>query len=375
MMKAVIQCADTGPLESLVVMLRAVGYDCWVTGDDANSRLRAIGCDTVLDHHDLVRGMGYDQAITLPVATRETLRSLTGSDLYVDIKAHRAYDKIVKEWPNLERRVLWYRINGGEPEHVYRGGVSQGDEANPPCPVLTPNRWYRTEYCRRCDGDGKAHGSDRPFESSGPGTWPGPCPVCKKWYSAWPPFYKFDSHLAKHPRNRTYTPTSPVCLLHNADGWGYKDLIPAVRDLGVRVHGRGSPNGLIPHGSVYHQLQTTLAMVHLKSNDAPGYALYEALASGVPVVLPRRMIWRCKMQDLFEEGVTCLCFDRETHDPLTAADVTACRGEIKAHLEDLRDPKYNEEIGLAGHNRLKELVWREDRDAPELALWIKRNFP
>lgn len=33
--------------------------------------------------------------------------------------------------------------------------------------------------CDRCDGDGKAHGSDRPFESSGPGTYPGPCPVCK----------------------------------------------------------------------------------------------------------------------------------------------------------------------------------------------------
>ena len=33
--------------------------------------------------------------------------------------------------------------------------------------------------CNRCDGDGKAHGSDRPFEWSGPGTYPGPCPVCK----------------------------------------------------------------------------------------------------------------------------------------------------------------------------------------------------
>jgi len=32
--------------------------------------------------------------------------------------------------------------------------------------------------CDRCDGDGMAHGSDRPFEWSGPGTWPGPCPSC-----------------------------------------------------------------------------------------------------------------------------------------------------------------------------------------------------
>lgn len=33
--------------------------------------------------------------------------------------------------------------------------------------------------CHRCEGDGKAHGADRPFEASGPGTYPGPCPVCK----------------------------------------------------------------------------------------------------------------------------------------------------------------------------------------------------
>lgn len=33
--------------------------------------------------------------------------------------------------------------------------------------------------CDRCDGDGKAHGSDRPFESSGTGDYPGPCPACK----------------------------------------------------------------------------------------------------------------------------------------------------------------------------------------------------
>ena len=33
--------------------------------------------------------------------------------------------------------------------------------------------------CRRCDGDGLAHGADRPFVWSGPGSYPGLCPVCK----------------------------------------------------------------------------------------------------------------------------------------------------------------------------------------------------
>jgi uncharacterized protein (TIGR02996 family) len=34
------------------------------------------------------------------------------------------------------------------------------------------------EACRRCAGDGQAHGADRPFEWSGPDSYPGRCPVC-----------------------------------------------------------------------------------------------------------------------------------------------------------------------------------------------------
>ena len=36
----------------------------------------------------------------------------------------------------------------------------------------------KTTACERCEGDGLAHGADRPFEWAGPGTYPGPCPVC-----------------------------------------------------------------------------------------------------------------------------------------------------------------------------------------------------
>ena len=32
--------------------------------------------------------------------------------------------------------------------------------------------------CDRCGGDGKAHGSDRPFEYNVPNSYPGKCPVC-----------------------------------------------------------------------------------------------------------------------------------------------------------------------------------------------------
>lgn len=50
--------------------------------------------------------------------------------------------------------------------------------------------------CGRCDGDGKAHGSDRPFEWSGPGTYPGPCPVCR---GAGSPLHRFaDIYMGLH---------------------------------------------------------------------------------------------------------------------------------------------------------------------------------
>lgn len=45
---------------------------------------------------------------------------------------------------------------------------------------VEPGDWIILENvkCSRCNGDGKAHGSDRPFDWNGPGTYPGPCPVC-----------------------------------------------------------------------------------------------------------------------------------------------------------------------------------------------------
>jgi hypothetical protein len=44
--------------------------------------------------------------------------------------------------------------------------------------VGNPWRPARLPPCRRCDGDGEAHGSERPFAWEGPGSYPGPCPVC-----------------------------------------------------------------------------------------------------------------------------------------------------------------------------------------------------
>ena len=117
-------------------------------------------------------------------------------------------------------------------------------------------------------------------------------------------------------------------------------------------------------------------MVHLKSSDAPGYALYEGLAAGCPLVVSRRLIWRNRMQELFDPGVTFLTFDRETHDGLTEDDVASCSKEICEALEKLADPEFNRQIGTAGRERLQSLMWgRVIEDVNSLNQFMKRVFP
>lgn len=348
MKTAIIQCADTGPLESIVVMLRHAGYECSTPSKVLKHHLRDdLKLDTVLDIEGLVNGWGYDYPMPLPEAG---LGDLASCDLYVDVKGHRNGPRLWERYPRLKDRTLWYRINGGAPEHVIRrdasGNVTEdcGDEVNPPCPVLTPNQWY-AEVDRS--------------------------------YCCWPPFVRF----AAYNRGR-YTLTRgewdygpPLCLIHNLQGWGYGALVEPLRAEGVRMYGAGSPDGLIRHPEVRGLLRDTLAYVHLKSSDAPGYALYEALASGCPVVCTRRLIWRCRMQDLLIPGETCLVFDRETHDPLGADDVLACTAEVRMHLENLRDYDYNRQIGEAGQARLADVQWREGRDGSDFRAWMGRMFP
>lgn len=333
---AILQVADTGPLESLVVMLRSVGYECALPSPDLRHKLRAIGCDTVLDIADLVRGMGYQQPMELPLAGVSDMRR---SDvIYVDVKAHRNAEKVWRQWPNLIGKTLWYRINGGKPEIV----PGCGDEVNPPCPVLTPNLWYReAEF----NGEGRA-------------------------YACWPPFHRFHQYGPRNPCN-PYEPA--ICLIHNIAGWGGGLVINAARRLGVRCYGRGSPDGLVPHSLAKELLKSSLAMVHIKSSDAPGYALYEALATACPVVCSRRLPWRNRMEELYIEGVTCRMFDKPTH---SAADVDHCAAEIASALEQLADPAENLRIGEQGRQRLLGLMWSEHKsaDVGSLASFMQRHF-
>lgn len=395
MKKAILQVADTGPLESLVIMLRSVGYDCYLPNESLRRQLRQIGCDTVLDIDSLVKGMGYERPMALPAAGPGDMST---ADLYVDIKAHRCYGLIVRSWPNLKSKVLWYRINGGRPEHVIRkckacegygqvGGMDAsfnspkcghcngtgvgedcGDEVNPPCPILTPNQWYKV--CCGCSNTGTEDGVSQCSICRGTGLNP-------RAYSCWPPFYRIDDYYSRRGRDRLCTTAGrPICLIHNLRGWGYQPLVDSFRRMGVSCYGAGSPDGLIDHSEVPLLLSQALCMVHLKSSDAPGYALYEALAAACPVVCTRRLIWKNRMEDLLIPNETCLVFDREGHQGLTDEDVRNCTREVEEHLQRLKDKTENLRIGLNGYTCLKEAIWSKTRqqDVDSLHQFMSHNF-
>lgn len=371
---AVLQVADTAPLESLVLMLNHVGYECRICSDSLQGELRKVGCDTVVSLRGLVDSWGYEYP-TLKIG-EASVKDMDRCDLYVDVKAHRNGPKVWKRWPHLRNKILYYRINGSKPEHVIRtrNGVTEdcGNEIDPGCPVLTPNQWYKGLYiCKWCSKVGDVRPetiSENPLCHCG-GEWSWSLSNHKS-YACWPPFHGIERY--ETPRQTLLT--SPVCLIHNLNGWGYAALSDGMRKLGVKLYGRGTADGLVPHQQIPKMLNSALAMVHLKSSDAPGYAIYEALASACPLICTRRLIWRCQMQELLIPGQTCLVFDRETHDPLSDTDVAECLGEVEGHLLSLRNLDRNREIGENGRNRLKEVMWRADRDGDSLRRFMERHY-
>lgn len=354
---AIVQCADTGPVESLVVMLRSVGIDCALPDRALRNALQSLGCDNVTDPDELVERWGYDRIFPEAPLPLAGVADMERRDvLFVDVKAHRSRVKMLQRWPHLDGRVLWYRINGGRPEHVVNARGDHGDEVNPGCPVLTPNQWYKSTW------DGK-------------GTWDGL--QSPSAYPCWPPFHRLADY---RPEKRDECPrwAPPMCLVHNVGGWGFGGaILKSFREqLGVRVHGVSSPDGLINHREVPTRLSSALAYVHMKSSDAPGYALYEALAAGCPVVVSRKLIWKNAMQELLVPGETCLAFDRETHDGFSAQDVVECTAAVREHLDQLAVRDYNRAVGLAGRRRLMDLMWSSERarDVDTLRDFMARNF-
>lgn len=326
------------------MMLRSAGYRCYLPSDELKNVLRNLGCDTVLDVASLVRGMGYSDPMHLPIAG---VADMSRTDaLYVDVKAHRNGPKVWKRWTHLEKRTLWYRINGGQPEHVVNARGDHGDEVNPPCPILTPNQWYVGLL------DGRA-------------------------YTMWPPFVRIGNYDNLRPVDSYTVPTyePPICLIHSVEQQGYRNLVDPLRRVGVRCFGASSPDGCVSNDKVPALLASAKCMIHLKSSDAPGYALYEAMAAGCPVVCTQRLIWKCKMHALLEPGVTCLTFDHnENHDGMTPVQEQKCLDEINEAVRVLSYTEMNRRIGEAGRRRLKSIMWNEQRDGDSLRAFMQRCF-
>ncbi len=344
---AILQMSDTPQVESSTVMLRSAGYTVKVCGSHLRSELIRTGCDTVIGKESAI-SIGCD--LPDPTIEEATVRDLEKCDLFCEIKINNIH-KMLHRWPRLERRICFWRVNGSRPEHVRRsdgrGGIEDcGDETNPPCPAITANLWYREpEY--------NFNGNN---------------------YVFWPPY----------PREADYDPTkrtvistygSPFCLCHSIYGWGFRDVVDECRDLiGLDVYGRGSPSGLIPHSAIPGLVATRIAMVHLKGSDCPGWALYESLLGGCPVVIPRWCVSRSAMEELYTDD-TCILFGPEPDatgrgDP----DFPRCMREIQEAMSRLKDRSLNQEMGMAGRARLKELMWNEERDGAKFKSYLERTF-
>lgn len=347
---AILQMADTPQIESSAVMLRHAGYEVKVCGQALRNELQRAGCDTVLAVQTMI-DIGYD---ALDPSIQEAQPwEMEKCDLFCEIKC-RNLEKIWWRWPRLRNRTAWWRVNGARPEHVIRdlghGKVEDcGNEMEPECPVITANLWYgEPEY-------------DRP-----PGTN----------YVFWPPY----------PRARDYDPIrrgnylscnepgKPFGLIHGIYGWGFKEIVGRVKDLGVDLYGSNAPAGMVHHRVVSDLVATRLCMVHLKGVDCPGWSLYEALLGGCPVVVPRWLIHRMLAFDLFKEGETCYAFGSVPNEhgrgPM---DWDLCVQEIETVLAILSDRENNLGIGMAGRERLLELMWRPDKDGLDWLGFLQKH--
>ena len=138
---AIIQNGDTPQLESTAVMLRAAGYtDIRYCGSELRHALQRAGCDTVLSVQTMY-ALGYDHVAG--EISEASLADMNRCDLFVEIKV-RNVEKITARWPRLKGRVLYWRVNGAQPEICPKGG----DEVNLPCPVATACLWYGLERYR-----------------------------------------------------------------------------------------------------------------------------------------------------------------------------------------------------------------------------------
>ena len=330
----ILNCPDMHPIESFREMLASAGYETKLAGSDLRQALRNAGLPYVLHWSDL-KHMGY--LAPSPAVPEASLEDFYRCDLFADLKVNGCR-KALETWTHLRDRVLWYRIQGGEPEITEKGG----DEINLPCPVLTANHWYR---------------GDQRFN--------------KTSYVCWLPFVREAAYSAPRPTEFF----DPVTLIHSVHGWGYGAIVNELRSkLSLRIHGAPSPDSCLENSQVPALLNRALCYVQLRSNDSPGYALYEAIAARCPLIVPRRFIKRMAVEDLFVDRETCLCFDAADGDCASELWAEGCIHEIARNVALLKDPVTNKVMAERMCRKFREQVWTPMRDANSFREFMQRNF-
>lgn len=318
-MKAVVCGCDSHPVRSLALMLKSVGFDVKMLTDKAMEGLAKRGYTGGVTA-ELLKNMGYVDAGLPPAEASD----LDDCDLYVDIKVPDA-DSMLKIYPRLSGRTAIFLINGGGDAYL-----TYGDHY----PVITTNFLVRS--------------------------------------NAFQVYMPFDNFQGLVPRAKRETFEPPMGLLHNAKNWGFGVILDRVIErTGLRIYGSyASPAGLLPNEKVGEELSKSLAFVHMKASDCPGYALYEAFATATPIVVTELFIERMHYHDLYLDGKTCLTWgkgsfkklDEDKFQEFIDASADSMTDQITDCVERLKDPVLNRKIGLAGHELWKKkTAWTDAR--------------
>lgn len=339
---AILQMSDTPQIESSALMLRSAGYEVMVPSLNLCRELQAMGLEVVVP---IESAMSYGCDALDPTIGRATAADVARADLWADIKINN-FARVWRKWPHLTKRSVFWRVNGGIPEHCINSRGDHGDERNPPAPAVTANLWYSSAACASRDRN----------------------------YTFWPPYPRMKDY---DPARRDTDPPPagpPVCFCHSVRGWGFGAIVGECLEMGIKIYGVNSPAGKVPHSEVPNILANSLCMVHIKSSDCPGWALYEGHLSGNLVILPEWLVAMGGMYDLYKNGETCITYGVPCNET-GRGDVqfAKCVEEIRAALHFARtDPAGAKRIGLAGRARLLELMWNVDRDGPAFRDYLAR---